>query len=144
MTTSEAADIVLRIISAGGAIHPDVAPKGLVGGLVVVGVPDEVWKIHHVALVAYFQEHPTSPALETSRGILWTRTQRFLEENWTAAGRPDFITESLERDRVLEPAWQLVDAVWIANRQGLRLEEFPRALRKFRSAMLTHLGRTAT
>jgi len=140
---SEPADIVARILSAGGAIHPDIAPKGHAAGLVVVGVPDDLWKIYHVALAEYFKEHPTAPALETSRTVLWARTQAFLEEKWTAAGRPDFIQESLERDRVLDPAWQLLDEIWLANRQGQRLEEFPRALRKFRAAMLTHLGKTA-
>ncbi|MGH9463909.1 MAG: hypothetical protein ACRD1X_22125 [Vicinamibacteria bacterium] len=136
---TEPADIVARILSEGGAIHPDVAPKGLAGGLVVVGVDDNLWKLEHVRLSEYFKENPRAPALETSRRVLWSRTQLQLAERWTARGMPAFVEDGVDGR-----AYDLLDEVWRQNREGLRLEEFPRALKKYRSAMLTYLGKETT
>lgn len=133
---SEPVDIVARILSEGGAVHPDVGSKAGLHGLVVVGVPDEIWKIEHSRLVDYFQENPKAPALEASRRVFWARTQAQLRERWIARGMPAFV-----EDDVNARAIDGLDEVWRQNREGLRLEEFPRALKKFRSAILTYLGK---
>jgi hypothetical protein len=133
---SDTETLVGEIVRLGGAIHPDVAPKGLAAGLIVVGVSDDVAKtvtIEQTRIAAYFDEHPTAPTLETSRAVLWQRSQVLLEGAWRAAGEPAF-----DDDPEREKAWERLDEVWRANRLGQRLTEFPRALRSLRSAMLRY------
>lgn len=136
---SEPVDIVTRILSEGGAIHPDVGSKPGLHGLVVVGVADDIWKLEHARLIEYFQENPKAPALEASRRVFWARTQAQLRERWVQRGMPAFV-----EDDVNARAIDLLDEVWRQNREGLRLEEFPKALKKFRSAILTYLGKGPT
>jgi hypothetical protein len=133
---SEAEALIGEIVRLGGAIHPDVTPKGLAAGLIVVGVSDDVAKtvtIEQVRIAAYFEEHPTAPALETSRALLWQRSQVLLEGAWRAAGEPAF-----DDDPEREKAWAHLDEVWRTNRLGQRLTEYPRALKRLRSAMLRY------
>ena len=134
---TEPAELVARILFEGGAIHPDAGAKGL--GLVVVGVPDDLWKLEHGRISEYLHEHRTLPALEASRRVLWSRTQAHLEERWIASGRPTFVEDGGNAH-----AYELLDEVWRENRQGLRLGDFPRALRTYRAAMLAYVGKEPT
>lgn len=126
-----------RIIAAGGAIHPDVAPRGGAGLLIVAPTPELVQdsKLAHVGLATYFAAHPTDGLLETSRRVLWARMQALLEQKWRAVGAP-----ALTEDAVRSQAWDLLDDIWREARRGRRLTEFPAALKKLRSAMLKYFS----
>jgi hypothetical protein len=131
---NEPAELARRIVAEGGALHPDVAPRGLAYGLVVVCPNEELdrdIKLAHVAVALYFTKERMSPLLETSRQRLWARVQDALRERWVSAG---------SRALDLGDAWNPLDEVWKANRDGERLVEFPRALKKLRSAMLKSFG----
>jgi hypothetical protein len=138
---SEVEDLIGQIVSVGGAVHPDVAPKGAAHGLVVVGVSDALAgeaKNALVRIAKYFAKHPTHPALERSRAVLWSRTQVLLEGRWHAAGAPAF-GEDANRSAAIDA----LDELWVANRRGERLAEFPGAIKRYRAAMLAYFEATA-
>lgn len=139
--------LIERALAEGGAVYPDEGKSA--AGLLVVGVSEDLGKEITLArskIIAYFKESSLSHGergsraalLEQARSNLWKRSIAISEEEWKKAGRPSLFEKDATGNE-LDAAWESLNSTWLEARRGAQVADFPKALRRYRTAFTKYL-----